>query len=68
MIVDAWGCNKAKSAVLNTIYGRLNLTPVKANATAILSRRFPSDMYTLFRSGINIYVIVYLSLLLFTVV
>ena len=32
--------------VLNSLYGRLNLNLVKANATAMLSRCFASDMYT----------------------
>ena len=36
--------NKAKVAVLNSLYGRLNLNLVKANATAVLSTCFASDM------------------------
>ena len=39
--------NKARAAVLNSLYGRLNLNLVKANATAMLSRCFASDMYTI---------------------
>ena len=42
----ATSSNKAKAAVLNSLYGRLNLNLVKANATAMLSRCFASDMYT----------------------
>ena len=42
----ATNSNKAKAAVLNSLYGRLNLNLVKANATAMLSRCFASDMYT----------------------
>ena len=40
----ATSSNKARAAVLNSLYGRLNLNLVKANATAILSRCFASDM------------------------
>ena len=35
---------KARAAVLNSLYGRLNLNLVKSNATAMLSRCFASDM------------------------
>ena len=42
----ATSSNKAKAAVLNSLYGRLNLNFVKANATAMLFRCFASDMYT----------------------
>ena len=42
----ATSSNKAKAAVLNSLYGRLNLNLVKANATAMLSRCSASDMYT----------------------
>ena len=42
----ATSSNKAKAAVLNSLYGRLNLNLVKANATAMLSRCFALDMYT----------------------
>ena len=42
----ATSSNKAKAAVLNSLYGRLNLNLVKANATAMLSRCFASDIYT----------------------
>ena len=42
----ATSSNKAKATVLNSLYGRLNLNLVKANATAMLSRCFASDMYT----------------------
>ena len=42
----ATSSNKAKAAVLNSLYGRLNLNLVKANATAMLFRCFASDMYT----------------------
>ena len=40
----ATSSNKAKAAVLNSLYGRLNLNIVKANATAMLSRCFALDM------------------------
>ena len=36
--------NKAKAAVLNSLYGRLNLNLVKANTTAILTRFFALDV------------------------
>ena len=42
----ATSSNKARAAVLNSLYGKLNLKLVKANATAMLSRFFASDMYT----------------------
>ena len=40
----ATSSNKARAAVLNSLYGKLNLNLVKANATAMLSRCFASDM------------------------
>ena len=40
----ATSSNKANAAVLNSLYGRLNLNLVKANATAILTRCFASDV------------------------
>ena len=40
----ATSSNKARAVVLNSLYGRLNLNLVKANATAILSRCFALDM------------------------
>ena len=40
----ATSSNKARTVVLNSLYGRLNLNLVKANATAMLSRCFASDM------------------------
>ena len=38
----ATSSNKAKAAVLNSLYGRLNLNLVTANITATLSRHFAS--------------------------
>ena len=40
----ATSSSKAKAAVLSSLYGRLNLNLVKANATAMLSRCFALDM------------------------
>ena len=40
----ATSSNKARAAVLNSLYGRLNFNLVKAIATAMLSRCFASDM------------------------
>ena len=42
----ATSSNKAKAAVLNSFYDMLKLNLVKANATAVLSKCFASDMYT----------------------
>ena len=53
----ATSSNKAKVAVLNSLYGRLNLNLVKASATAMLSRCFASDMYRLFRLGSYMYML-----------
>ena len=48
----ATSSNKAKAAVLNSLYGRLNLNLVKAIATAMLSDALPRTCTcTLFRLG-----------------
>ena len=40
----ATSSNKTKAVVLADLYGRLNLNLVRANATAMLSRCFVSDL------------------------
>ena len=42
----ATSSNKAKAAVLNSVYGWLNLNLVKSKCHCLLSRCFASDMYT----------------------
>ena len=51
----ATSSNKARAAVLNSLYGRLNLNLVKANATAMLSGCFPQTC-RLFRLGSYIHI------------